>query len=400
MITAIEYNVCLNRNGYVNRNGQRQVVIELYQQGNRRIVNTHIHIQAGDFARGRIQPTHPDHDLLNRRIRRMVRQLMELEDEMLDAGQSPTPHRIADAYEHHLTRSATISEWVGSVITPSNRRSVTKDSYQTLQRSLEQFHPGLCIREISHDLIERWQNWMRHERHLSENTISIRLKTLRCLVNEAIKRDVLRTDEDPFKHIRIPEIKARHEHLTEQQLTQLERYTPADRRLHHVRDAFLFCCYTGLRWGDFRRLTSAALTAPPPAAGNPPVASGTVPATSILTVRQHKTSRTVHIPIGTLWGGRALQILQRYGTLEQLAAVGDNRRCNTDLRTVGHQAGITQHLHWHLARHTCGTLLNQRGLRMQEIQYILGHQKQETTERHYAETLFTQVQKSVEKAFP
>ena len=385
MIIAIDYNVCLNRNGYVNRNGQRQVVVELYQQGCRRIVNTHVHVRADDFACGRIQPSHPDYHLLNRRIRRIVRQLMELEDEMLDAGMAPTPRHITDAYEHHLTRSATISEWVSSVILPSGRRSVTKASYRTLQRSLEQFHPGLRISELCHDFIERWQEWMRHERHLSENTISIRLKALRCLVNEAVKRDVLRIDEDPFKHIRIPEIKARREFLTEQQLNQLEGFIPADSRLRHVRDAFLFCCYTGLRWGDFRRLTSSALC--------------TSDAKTILVVNQHKTSRTVHIPISTLWGGRALRILHHYSTLEKLADIGNNRRCNADLRTIGHQAGITQHLHWHLARHTCGTLLNQRGLRMQEIQYILGHQKQETTERHYAETLLAQVDCSLQKAF-
>ena len=386
MIAAIDYNVCLNRNGYVNRHGERQVVIELYQRKCRRVLNTHIHVAPTDFAYGRIQPSHPDHDLLNRRIRRIVRQLMELEDEMLEAGHSPTPRHIIEAYENHLTRSATISEWINSIITPSSRRRTTKDNYTTLQHSLEQFHPGLCIRDLSHDLIERFQNWMRHERHLSENTISIRLKTLRCLVNEAIKRDVLSMAEDPFKHIHIPEIKARREHLTEQQLTQLEHFDTADRRLCHIRDAFLFCCYTGLRWGDFRSLTSDALSMP-------------AEASSVLVVHQHKTSRTVHIPIGTLWGGRALRILQRYTTLERLADIGDNRRCNADLRTVGRLAGITQHLHWHLARHTCGTLLNQRGLLMQEIQYILGHQKQATTERHYAETLFEQVEQSLRKAF-
>jgi len=36
---------------------------------------------------------------------------------------------------------------------------------------------------------------------------------------------------------------------------------------------------------------------------------------------------------------------------------------------------------------------------MQEIQHILGHQKQETTEKHYAQTAFEQVKKSVRKAF-
>lgn len=381
LISAIDYNVCLNRNGYTDSKGCRQVVVELYQRGCRRIVNTHIHVRATDFHFGRIQTTHPDHDLLNRKIRRIVRRLMELEDEMLDAGQVPTPQRLVEALRLNLTRSATIQEWVDSIIMPSARRTVTKGSYRTLCRSLELFHPDLHIGEVSHDLIERWQNWMRRERKLSDNTIAIRLKTLRCLVNEAIKRDVIRCDDDPFRHIHIPEIKARLEHLTEQELRAIENTETNDNHLRHVRDAFLFCCYTGLRWSDFRSLTSENLHG------------------KVLTICQHKTGQPVAIPLGSLWKGKALRIVENYGSLEQLANIGDNRNANSSLREVGKLAKLHRRLHWHLARHTCGTLLNQRGLRMQEIQYILGHQKMQTTERHYAETTFEQVRKSLKKAF-
>ncbi|MBQ9362577.1 MAG: site-specific integrase [Bacteroidaceae bacterium] len=381
MIAAVDYNVCLNRNGYVNKNGTRQVVIEIYQCGSRRTLNTHIHVAAQDFAYGRIQPSHPDYDLLNRRIRRIVRRLMELEDEMLNAGYDSTPERILNAYVHNLTRSATVSEWIASVIVPSGRKNGTKELYHSLIHSLEDFHPGLRIREISYDLIERWRNWMRTDRHLADSTISCRMKTLRCIINEAIKRDVLRVDEDPFKHIRIPEIKARHEHLSEQELQSLEQVEISNKHLSHVRDAFLFCCYTGLRWSDFRSLTSANLCG------------------RILILNQQKTDRHLQIPIDTLWGGKAALLISQYGTLEHLADIGSNFDCNHSIRQVAQLAGIQKHLHWHLARHTCGTLLNQRGLRMQEIQYILGHQKQETTEKHYAETLFEQVQSALQKAF-
>ena len=388
MIAAIDYHVSLSRNGYTNRRGMRQVVINIYQQGARRTVSTHVHVRPTDFVNGYIQPACADYDLLNRRIRRILRRLMELEDEMLDNGISPTPARIVDAYLHHQTRSATISEWIEAVIEPSMRRGVTKDIYHTLCRSLLTFQPGLRLSELSHDFIIRWQHWMLTERRLSGNTVALRLKALRCLVNEAIKRDVIRTDDDPFRHIRIPEIKARREHLSEQELTQLEHVALPSPRLRHVRDAFLFCCYTGLRWSDFRRLTADSLETP--------VAGGS----ALLVLRQQKTGAPLRLPLALLFGGKPLAILRRYATVEQFVAVGDNKTANTLLRQIARHAAIPRHLHWHLARHTCGTLLNQRGLRMQEIQYILGHQRQSTTERHYAETLFDQVADSLAKAFP
>ena len=311
MIATIDYNVCLNRNGYTDRHGKRQVVVELYQQGRRRVINTHIHVAAADFAYGRIQTSHPDYDLLNRRIGRIVRQLMLLEDEMLNADIDPTPQRVADAYLHHQTQTATVSEWVEAIITPSVRRTTTKDNYRVMCRSLEAFHPHITLGELSHDVLERWQNWMRNERHLCQNTISNRLKTLRCLVTEAIKRDVIRADHDPFRHIRIPEITARHEHLTEHELTRLEQATLPSHQLRHVRDAFLFCCYTGLRWSDFRSLTADHLS---PTAAGPDIL-----------LRQHKTGTPLRIPLAHLWQGKPLALLHRYGTPEHLVDIGDNK---------------------------------------------------------------------------
>ena len=381
MLTAINYNITLCRNGYSNRQGLRQLVIELRQDGQRRTLNTHLHVSPNDFNAGRVQPTNPDHDLLNRRLRRTLRRLMELEDEMTDAGQQPTPDRLIDAYRHNLTPSATISEWVASVITPSARKESTKGLYRTLATCIEAFAPGLRLRDINYDLLQRWQNWMRTQQNLGENTIIIRMKTLRCLVSEAVKRDVIGYDSDPFRRIRIPEMKARREHLTMQELQQLEQTPIADRHLSHIRDAFLFCCYTGLRWGDFRSLSTASLSG------------------QLLVVSQHKTGHSLRIPLDTLFGGKPARLLQRYQTPEQLAAVGDNKEANKDLRQVAQLAAIGKHLHWHLARHTCATLLNQRGLRMQEIQYILGHQRQATTERHYAETVYEQVQQALRHAF-
>ena len=330
---------------------------------------------------GRIQQSHPDHDLLNRKIRRIVRGLMELEDETLDAGLEPSPESLADAYLHRQTRSATISEWVEAVVTPSARRQVTKDGYRTLVNSLNAFHPGLRMGDITHDIIMRWQHWMRSERKLSENTIAVRLKALRCLVNEAVKRKVIRADNDPFLQIRIPEIKARREHLTEEELRAMETVTLTDKRQKHLRDAFLFCCYTGLRWGDFHRLTSQNLHQ------------------HTLSFEQHKTGGHVELPLDVLWTGKALDLIRRYGSLESLADVGDNKKCNHDLRDIAEKAGIKRHLHWHLSRHTCATLLNQHGLNMQEIQFILGHSKLATTEKHYAETLYQQVRQALTKAF-
>lgn len=381
MIAKIDYNITLNRNGYVNRKGTREVVIELYQLGSRATINTHIRVTTPELKYGRFQECCPLRVEYTRIIDEMVQELTRLEMEIICSHRECTPRKLREAWRNNLSRSALLRDFTESVVRPSGRKANTKESYYTLVKGLENFSPGLRIKDINYDFLERWVNWQRDVKQLKPNTIIGRLKALRCLMNEAIKRDVLTVDEDPFKAYTIGEMKTNKEFLTESELRRLERVEVADQKHGHVRDAFLFCCYTGIRWGDFKSLRSDQVR------------------NGILTVDQLKTGHIVKIPLSDIFGGRAMAIISRYPSLEAFSDIGNNSCCNQIIREVAAVAGIRKRVHWHLSRHTCGTLLNQRGLRMQEIQHVLGHQRLETTERHYAATAYEQVKKSVRKAF-
>lgn len=381
MIAKIDYNITLNRNGYVNRKGTREVVIELYQLGSRAVINTHIRVTTPELKHGRFQECCPLRVEYTRILDEMVQELTRLEMEIICSHRECTPRKLREAWRNNLSRSALLRDFMESVVGPSSRKENTKASYRTLVKGLEEFVPGIRIKDINYDLLERWVNWQRDVKQLKQNTIIGRLKALRCLMNEAIKRDVLSVDEDPFKAYTIGEMKAKKEYLTEPELHRLESVEVADGRQGHVRDAFLFCCYTGIRWGDFKSLRSEQLKK------------------GVLTVDQLKTGHIVRIPLADIFSGKAMAIISRYPSLEAFADIGHNSYCNQVIREVAAAAGIRKHVHWHLARHTCGTLLNQHGLRMQEIQHVLGHQRLETTERHYAATAYEQVKKSVRKAF-
>lgn len=381
MIAKIDYNITLNRNGYVNRKGTREVVIELYQLGTRAIINTHIRVTTQELRYGRFQECCPLRVEYTRIIDEMVKELTRIEMEIICSHRECTPRKLREAWHNNLSRSALLSDFTESVIGPSSRKENTKASYRTLVKGLEEFSPGLRIKDINYDFLERWVNWQRDVKQMKPNTIIGRLKALRCLMNEAIKRDVLTVDEDPFKAYTIGEMKANKEFLTERELRRLERVDVADGRHSHIRDAFLFCCYVGIRWGDFRSLRSDQIR------------------NGMLTVNQLKTGHLVHIPLADIFGGKAMAIIGRYPSIEAFADIGHNSTANRVIREIAEAAGIRKHVHWHLARHTCGTLLNQRGLMMHETQHVLGHQRLETTERYYAATSYEQVKKSVKKAF-
>lgn len=248
MIAKISYNITLNRNGYVNRKGTREVVIELYQLGTRAIINTHIRVTTQELKYGRFQECCPLQMEYTRILDEMIQELTRIEMEIICSHRECTPRKLRDAWRNNLSRSALLLDFTESVVAPSSRKANTKAAYRTLVRGLEEFVPGLRIKDINHDFLERWVNWQRSVKFAMDNTIIGRLKALRCLMNEAIKRDVLTVDEDPFKAFTIGEMKSKKEYLTEGELHRMERANVADGRHGHVRDAFLFCCYTGLRW--------------------------------------------------------------------------------------------------------------------------------------------------------
>ena len=86
MIAKIDYNITLNRNGYVNRKGTREVVIELYQLGSRATINTHIRVTTPELKYGRFQECCPLRVEYTRLLDERVKELTRIEMEIKSAS--------------------------------------------------------------------------------------------------------------------------------------------------------------------------------------------------------------------------------------------------------------------------------------------------------------------------
>ena len=80
---------------------------------------------------------------------------------------------------------------------------------------------------------------------------------LKSLINEAIKQGYLSPEDYPFRNYHVKTGPTRHSYLLPEELAALEKLTIPSQwnHLSHTLDAFLFCCYTGLRYSDFKQLT-------------------------------------------------------------------------------------------------------------------------------------------------
>ena len=195
------------------------------------------------------------------------------------------------------------------------------------------------------------------------------MKHLKAFVNQAIDQGELRADEYPSHRYRVKTKEYKHSFLLPEEVEKLEKLSIPDRHitLRHSLDAFLFCCYTGLRYSDFTNLCEKNL-----------VRIGDKP---WIVFQSVKTGTEVKLPLTLLFEGKAWKLLRHYwGRLPAFFALKPNPWVNKDLIRIGKMAGISKHFSFHSARHTNATLLIDKGANITMVQKLLGHRNISTTQ--------------------
>lgn len=246
----------------------------------------------------------------------------------------------------------------------SDRKDSTKENLLTTITVLQDFRPGVDFKDITYTFLKDFEVYLR-EKGNGVNTVAKHLRQLRTLVNEAINQGYIHADAYPFRKFKIKQEKGRHEFLTPDELRKLENMEVSDRKLRHVLDAFLFCCYVGLRFSDFCQLTPANFIR--------------VNGKKWLHFKSIKTGIELRLPLHLLFEGKALSILDRYDITE-FANLGSNCETNRALAEITALARIKKHVTYHTARHTCATLLIHQGVPITTVQKLLGHTSVKTTE--------------------
>jgi len=199
---------------------------------------------------------------------------------------------------------------------------------------------------------------------LKINTQLDYIKTFETVLNAAIKQEIITAN--PMSLCEKPQ---RQSHdivfLTVQELKALEQ---TDCPKPDVKAAFLFACYTGLRFSDVKSLTWAKIIE---FAGQ-----------TCLHIRQEKTGALQYLPISD----KAKQFLpaRRDNAADTVFNLSTNGYTNIFLQSWARESGITKKISFHTARHTAATLLLALGENIKTISGILGHANSAITEKHYA----------------
>lgn len=241
-----------------------------------------------------------------------------------------------------------------------------------LIRHLKVFHPRkLMLSDVKPAFIRKFLEYLRSDGankfggRLCDETIYTYFTVFSILMNKAVRLELIISN--PFHKLSQAEKPQRRtkkkEYLT---LAEVKRMAEAECDDWRVKYAFMFCCFTGLRYIDVSRLKWKHIVE---------VSDGKYQIELI----QQKTKEPVYIPLSA----NALKWLPErgYDGRENYIYKFRDRSIIYDyLKKWGEAAGIDKHLTFHMSRHTCATLLLYYGTDLYTVSKILGHTSIKTTQ--------------------
>lgn len=232
--------------------------------------------------------------------------------------------------------------------------------YLVLIEQLHQFSPNARLKEIDYHFAKRFEKFLM-EKNNQINTIGGKIKKLKAVIHYAMHRQLIK--EDPLKAVKVSIKKSRRTALTIAELLQLQNILETSKTLSggHLQTLrnFLFCCYTGLRYGDLRTLEHCNI------------------AGDMIYLDMHKTGSFVSIPVTPF----AAALLQRTHE-KKCFEVFTNEASNRHLKDIAKLAALEKVLTFHVSRHTFATVSLQLGMELKTVSEILGHTSVKMTEQY------------------
>ena len=196
-------------------------------------------------------------------------------------------------------------------------------------------------------------------KNLAKNSVISYLNKLKAALNQAFDDKII--NENPAKRIKnIKPDESNREYLTKEEVKALME---TDCRYEVLKRAFLFSCFTGMRWSDINQLTWRYVRKSEKGYR--------------VHFSQKKTKGVEYLDIPDI----ALEYIGEKGEPDERVFVGlkYSAYMNTALARWVLEAGITKLITFHCARHTYATILLEKDVNIRVIQDMLGHKELRTT---------------------
>jgi site-specific recombinase XerD len=256
----------------------------------------------------------------------------------------------------------------------------TVERYKTSLKHAESFirdtyhKEDVPIAEVDHRFITDYEFWLRTERKCGHNSAVKYLKNFGKIIRIAIANGYI--TRNPFANIKLRLEEVDRNFLEDHEIRALIDKKITIERLAQVRDAFVFCCLSGLAFSDIKGLKPEHIVRDNNGA-------------LWIRKKRQKTGNMCNIPLLD----PTREILERYKNhpvcLERgvLLPVLCNQKMNAYLVELADICGITKRISSHTGRHSFATSVAlANGVSIENVAKMLGHSDTKMT-RHYARVL-------------
>ena len=363
----IYYQPIYNRKKKLNAQGKALLQVEAYLEKRKIYFSTHIYLSPEQWDNKRkLICKHPHAEALNYQVKEFLIQLESKELSLWKEGKVITLDRLKE--EFSIKKDKSFLDFVLKDITDSPYKQSTKQNLLSTYALLTKFKDNINFKELTTEFVFDFERFLFGS-NLQTNTVAKHMKHFKTFVNLAIDKGYLTLNDYPFRRYRIKTLKPKHTFLLPDELEKLESLELTGKSIayRHSLEAFLFCCYTGLRYSDFTQLSEKNIIF---IENRPWIIFTTI-----------KTGAEVRLPLALLFGGKGWKLLRKHQKhLNEFFNLKANSTVNKDLIRIGKLAGIQKHFSFHSARHTNATLLIYKGVNITTVQKLLGHRNVSTTQ--------------------
>lgn len=367
-MSKIIYNLVYNRKKCLNKKGMALVQVEAYLDRKKKYFSTKVYLRPDQWDMKKlIVRNHPNADALNRLIYEYMSMIEKKELELWQQGRRISLELLKDVLSTSENKTSFIPFFKQEVTNSAMKESSKRNHLSTLSL-LQEFKKDVSFSDLTFEFISSFEYFLQSKGYHT-NTIAKHMKHLKRHINVAINKDYMEIQKYAFRKYKIKTIENKHTHLNPEELDKLEQLNLTGRysKYQKTLDAFLFCCYAGMRYSDFVNLSSD----------------------NIVEIRQEvwliyksvKTNTEVRLPLYLLFDGKGLVTLDKYkNNLQDFFRLRDNSNVNKELVIIARLAGLSKKISFHTARHTNATLLIYNGVNITTVQKLLGHKSVKTTQ--------------------
>lgn len=342
------------------KKGLLQIEVRLKGTNKRKTISTGVSLYKNQFSdkNGFTCKNHPNAPAVTGKVSRMFRQI-----EAFVLSENCITLDDVKKWDHDEAQVHSVIEFIRSELKRNNPSYDVLEYHNSLIRRLEEFGKIKVFSDLT------YQNIVDFDAHLrqtikSQPTLYKRHSALHRYIKEAINRRLCKFD--PYSQFKVKKGKSKDPvFLIESEIQKIKDWEPVNDKLQHVKDMFIFQCFTGMAYVDMVNFSKADIFE--------------MDGEKVINSKREKTDESFI----SLLLPEAEEILEKY---DYKLPIMSNQKYNDYLKLLAAGAGIKKTLTSHTARHTFGTYLINKDIPIETVSRAMGHSNIKMTQ-HYAKLL-------------